>query len=239
MRARGREIAMSSSPAWCAEWDPGQPGLHRETLSREKKKKKKTKQTYIAHSGPARATQWESISTKDREKNKHKEQARKRWAEQSFISLCFLTADGMWPAASGSRQTAFPRLYPPSPSHHEPKINPTFIFKKHLFHVHRCFTCMYVYVRVWDSLELESDSCELPCECWELNPGPQEEQPEFLTTKPSLQTLIVIVFHTSVSMCTYIHVEDKESQSWYIMWVPGTELRSSDLAAVTLIPWAI
>jgi hypothetical protein len=36
---------LSSRPAWSTEWVPGQPGLHRETLSRkteEKKKKKKS-----------------------------------------------------------------------------------------------------------------------------------------------------------------------------------------------------
>lgn len=32
-----------------------------------------------------------------------------------------------------------------------------------------------------------TDSCELPCECWELNLDPLEEQPVLLTTKPSLQ----------------------------------------------------
>jgi hypothetical protein len=31
----------SSRPAWSTEWVPGQPGLHRETLSRKTKKKKK------------------------------------------------------------------------------------------------------------------------------------------------------------------------------------------------------
>jgi hypothetical protein len=31
---------LSSRPAWSTEWVPGQPGLHRETLSQEKKKKK-------------------------------------------------------------------------------------------------------------------------------------------------------------------------------------------------------
>jgi hypothetical protein len=29
---------LSSRPAWSTEWVPGQPGLHRETLSRGKKK---------------------------------------------------------------------------------------------------------------------------------------------------------------------------------------------------------
>ena len=30
-----------------------------------------------------------------------------------------------------------------------------------------------------------TDSCEPPCGGWELNPGPLEEQPVFLTTEPS------------------------------------------------------
>jgi hypothetical protein len=37
---------LSSRPAWSIEWVPGQPGLHRETLSRKIKKNKQTnKQT--------------------------------------------------------------------------------------------------------------------------------------------------------------------------------------------------
>jgi hypothetical protein len=32
---------LSSSPAWSTELVPGQPGLHRKTLSRKKKKRKK------------------------------------------------------------------------------------------------------------------------------------------------------------------------------------------------------
>jgi hypothetical protein len=34
---------LSSRPAWSTEQVPGQPGLHRETLSRKTKKKKKKK----------------------------------------------------------------------------------------------------------------------------------------------------------------------------------------------------
>lgn len=34
------------------------------------------------------------------------------------------------------------------------------------------------------------DSCELPYECWELNPSPLEEQPILLTVKPPLQLLV-------------------------------------------------
>jgi hypothetical protein len=32
---------LSSRPAWSTEWVPGQPGLHRETLSRRNKKNQK------------------------------------------------------------------------------------------------------------------------------------------------------------------------------------------------------
>jgi hypothetical protein len=34
---------LSSRPAWSTEWVPGQPGQHRESLSRKTKKKKKKK----------------------------------------------------------------------------------------------------------------------------------------------------------------------------------------------------
>jgi hypothetical protein len=34
---------LSSRPAWSTEWGPGQPGLHRETLSRKNKNKTKQK----------------------------------------------------------------------------------------------------------------------------------------------------------------------------------------------------
>jgi hypothetical protein len=38
---RGRQIFVSSRPAWSTEQVLGQPGLHREILSQKKKKKKK------------------------------------------------------------------------------------------------------------------------------------------------------------------------------------------------------
>ena len=41
--------------------------------------------------------------------------------------------------------------------------------------------------RVLNPLELELDSCELPCGCCKLNLGPLEEQPVLLTAEPSLQ----------------------------------------------------
>jgi hypothetical protein len=45
---------------------------------------------------------------------------------------------------------------------------------------------MYVYVRMLESLELVTESCELPCGCLKLNLGPLEIQIVLLTAKPSL-----------------------------------------------------
>ena len=47
--------------------------------------------------------------------------------------------------------------------------------------------CMCVCVRVSD-LGV-TDSCELPCEFWEVKLGPLEEHSVFLMAKPSLQPL--------------------------------------------------
>ena len=38
-------------------------------------------------------------------------------------------------------------------------------------------------------LDATADDSEPPCGCWELNPGPLEEQPVLLTAEPSLQPL--------------------------------------------------
>lgn len=45
--------------------------------------------------------------------------------------------------------------------------------------------CLYIYVRVSDPGI--TDNCELPCRCWELNPGPLKEQPVLSIAEPSLQ----------------------------------------------------
>ena len=43
-----------------------------------------------------------------------------------------------------------------------------------------------------------TNSCELPCGCWELNPGPLQEQQVFLTTEPSLQPLFQDLIPTMI-----------------------------------------
>lgn len=47
------------------------------------------------------------------------------------------------------------------------------------------FAYMYVYVRV-SNLGV-TDSCGLPCGCWDLNPGPLKKKSVSPTIKPSLQ----------------------------------------------------
>ena len=44
--------------------------------------------------------------------------------------------------------------------------------------------------------DLVTDGCEPPCGCWELNSGPLEEQAMLLTTEPSLQHPILLLFET-------------------------------------------
>jgi hypothetical protein len=41
-----------------------------------------------------------------------------------------------------------------------------------------------------------TDSCELSCDCWELNTGPLEEQSVLLITEPSLQLQFLIFLKT-------------------------------------------
>jgi hypothetical protein len=41
---------LNSRPAWSTKWVPGQPGLHRETLSLEEKKDEEEGGAYYPHS---------------------------------------------------------------------------------------------------------------------------------------------------------------------------------------------
>lgn len=52
----------------------------------------------------------------------------------------------------------------------------------------------YMSMKVSDSLELELDSCDLPCGFWELYVNPLEEQSELLTAEPFLQPCIFLLF---------------------------------------------
>lgn len=63
-------------------------------------------------------------------------------------------------------------------------------FLKH--YVYACFDCMYVCIPHACSFHRGqmnmstgvTNSCKLPCECWELNLSPLVEQPVLLITKP-------------------------------------------------------
>ena len=51
-----------------------------------------------------------------------------------------------------------------------------------------CLTLLYM--AWWEGVRAPgteaTDSCELQCGCWELNPGPVGEQPVLLIAEPSL-----------------------------------------------------
>jgi hypothetical protein len=51
------------------------------------------------------------------------------------------------------------------------------------------FTCLVFVEDIGSSRIGITDSCELPCGCWELNSGPLEEQLVFLTAASPLQPL--------------------------------------------------
>ena len=79
--------------------------------------------------------------------------------------------------------------------HHAQFNEFTFYF---LFCVYGCFACMCLCTmcmqypqRPEEDIRSHGtevkDNCQLPCGCWELNPGPLQEQPVLLTTEPSLQ----------------------------------------------------
>jgi hypothetical protein len=59
------------------------------------------------------------------------------------------------------------------------------IFLKDLFIFIWCLACMYEDVESPGTGV--TDSCELPCRCWELKPGPLEAQSVLLTVDSSLQ----------------------------------------------------
>ena len=50
-----------------------------------------------------------------------------------------------------------------------------------------------------------TDGCELPCGCWELNPGPLEEQPVLLTAELSLQSHFLIFFESGILLTKTTH----------------------------------
>jgi hypothetical protein len=58
---------------------------------------------------------------------------------------------------------------------------------KDLFIYYMQLHCSYLQTPQKRVSDLITDDCELPCGCWDLNSGPQEEQLVLLTIEPSLQ----------------------------------------------------
>jgi hypothetical protein len=48
------------------------------------------------------------------------------------------------------------------------------------------FLRKYLFIYLFSILDIVIDGCEPLCGCWDLNSGPQEEQPVLLTSKSSL-----------------------------------------------------
>jgi hypothetical protein len=53
-----------------------------------------------------------------------------------------------------------------------------------------------------------ADDCGLPCDCWELNPGPLEEQPVLLTIEPYFLLLITLknIYYFKLCVCLYVDI---------------------------------
>lgn len=88
-------------------------------------------------------------------------------------------------------------------------------FLKH--YVYACFDCMYVCIPHACSFHRGqmnmstgvTNSCKLPCECWELNLSPLVEQPVLLITKPFPSFLFFINFlflSLYICICWVCHV---------------------------------
>jgi hypothetical protein len=62
-----------------------------------------------------------------------------------------------------------------------------------------------------------TDGCEPPCGCWELNPGPLEEQSVLLTAEPSLQPL----YRVLLSQFSRLFVLQRVSFWLHCFMLPG------------------
>jgi hypothetical protein len=83
----------------------------------------------------------------------------------------------------------------------EPSLQPpcSHCCKIYLFYVCEYTIAVFRHTRRGHQIPLQrasdpfTDSCELPCGCWELNSGPLEEQSVLLTTEPSLQPSLTVL----------------------------------------------
>ena len=68
----------------------------------------------------------------------------------------------------------------------------------YLFHVCEYTVTVFRHTRRGHQIPI-TDGCESLCGCWELNSGPLEEQPVFLTAEPSLQPKLVYFHFTNIN----------------------------------------
>jgi hypothetical protein len=73
---------LSSRPAWSTKWVPGQPGLHRETLSLEKPKKKKKKKK-------RKRKREREKERKERKEGRKKKKERKKERKKEKKCMCY------------------------------------------------------------------------------------------------------------------------------------------------------
>ena len=73
-----------------------------------------------------------------------------------------------------------------------------------------CALVFYLHVCLYEGVRSpgtgDTDSCELTCGCWELNPGPLKEQPVPITAEPSLQPPQFLSFKKIVFLCMCVSV---------------------------------
>ena len=85
--------------------------------------------------------------------------------------------------------------------------------------------CVYT-CRPEESTRSHLDSCESPCDCWELNSGLLEEQQVLLTSEPSLQPHATRSFYKKKSPIKVVAVHSfnsstPEAQVGESLWVRG------------------
>jgi hypothetical protein len=155
---------LSSRPAWSTKWVPGQPGLHRKTLSR----KKKNNQT---------------------NKKQQQQKTKTNWWTFWNCYMTFTSTDvlgyihkylGAYVVLYGKDpRYAWSQLYlKTSLSFHSNGFFFRFIYSFYVYDYTRmCMSifilCIWVYQkRASDPI---TDGCEPPCDCWHLNSEPLEE----------------------------------------------------------------
>ena len=80
-----------------------------------------------------------------------------------------------------------------------------------------------------------TDGCESPCGCWDLNPGPLEEQPVLLTAEPSLQPLMWPLPTPAVGYHIVVGTAVSDSNSYGLSHI--FHLKSTELLCILPQKW--